>query len=197
MYITEFNGHLSLSMSSVIYCATLHLIAPTLHHIAPTLHQHCTNTAPTLHRHCTSTAPTLHHTAPHCTTRHHTAPHCTALHHTTRHKQQVAHKLGKLLSTLNDSCHVNLIPLNPTEGFDGAPTKAADCKVFVDILSTYGVAATPRVRRGIDIDAGCGQLKAKVNKVLGRGGAPWARLECVALPALLWYVTMSTLQGQW
>jgi len=44
--------------------------------------------------------------------------------------------------------------------------------VFVDILAEYGVAATPRVRRGIDIDAGCGQLKAKVNKVLGRGGAP-------------------------
>ena len=85
---------------------------------------------------------------------------------------EVAHKLGKLLSTLNKSCHVNLIPLNPTAGFDGAPTKAADCKVFVDILAEYGVAATPRVRRGIDIDAGCGQLKAKVNKVLGRGGAP-------------------------
>jgi hypothetical protein len=66
---------------------------------------------------------------------------------------EVAHKLGKLLSSLNKSCHVNLIPLNPTAGFDGAPTKAADCKVFVDILAEYGVAATPRVRRGIDIDA--------------------------------------------
>ena len=44
-------------------------------------------------------------------------------------QKQVAHKLGKLLSTLNKSCHVNLIPLNPTAGFDGAPTKAADCKV--------------------------------------------------------------------
>jgi adenine C2-methylase RlmN of 23S rRNA A2503 and tRNA A37 len=38
---------------------------------------------------------------------------------------EVAHKLGKLLSKLNKSCHVNLIPLNPTAGFDGAPTKAA------------------------------------------------------------------------
>lgn len=38
---------------------------------------------------------------------------------------EVAHKLGKLLSRLNNSCHVNLIPLNPTAGFDGAPTKAA------------------------------------------------------------------------
>jgi len=125
------------------------------------MYQHCTNTAPILHQHYI----TWHLTAPHGTTLHRTAPHNAT-------QQQVAHKLGKLLSTLNDSCHVNLIPLNPTEGFDGAPTKAADCKVFIDILSTYGVAATPRVRRGIDIDAGCGQLKAKVNKVLGRGGAP-------------------------
>lgn len=85
---------------------------------------------------------------------------------------EVAHTLGKLLGKLNSSCHVNLIPLNPTAGYDGKPTKAADCQVFIDILAQYGVAATPRVRRGIDIDAGCGQLKAKVNKVLGRGGAP-------------------------
>ena len=31
---------------------------------------------------------------------------------------------------------------------------------FIAILETYGVPATPRTRRGIDIDAGCGQLKA-------------------------------------
>ena len=35
---------------------------------------------------------------------------------------------------------------------------------FVDILGDYGVTATVRVRRGIDIDAGCGQLKAAVIK---------------------------------
>ena len=31
---------------------------------------------------------------------------------------------------------------------------------FIAILEAYGVPATPRTRRGIDIDAGCGQLKA-------------------------------------
>jgi 23S rRNA (adenine2503-C2)-methyltransferase len=33
---------------------------------------------------------------------------------------------------------------------------------FVRILAEYGVPCTPRTRRGIDIDAGCGQLKAEL-----------------------------------
>jgi hypothetical protein len=38
---------------------------------------------------------------------------------------------------------------------------------FCDVLdSEFGIKATPRVRRGIDIDAGCGQLKAKVEQKL-------------------------------
>lgn len=73
---------------------------------------------------------------------------------------QEAHRLGRLLKGL--SCHVNLIPLNPTQGYEGAPTEAPAAAEFVDVLSRYGVAATVRVRRGIDIDAGCGQLKSKV-----------------------------------
>ena len=28
------------------------------------------------------------------------------------------------------------------------------------VLGEYGIPCTPRTRRGIDIDAGCGQLKA-------------------------------------
>ena len=35
---------------------------------------------------------------------------------------------------------------------------------FVRILGEYGIPATPRTRRGIDIDAGCGQLKADLLK---------------------------------
>mmetsp|Transcript_35572 Transcript_35572/g.87493 ORF Transcript_35572/g.87493 Transcript_35572/m.87493 type:complete len:458 (+) Transcript_35572:54-1427(+) len=83
---------------------------------------------------------------------------------------EVAHELGKLLNGL--MCHVNLIPLNPTDGYGGKPTRPAEVKAFVDVLAKYGITATPRVRRGIDIDAGCGQLKQKVNRALGRGGAP-------------------------
>jgi 23S rRNA (adenine2503-C2)-methyltransferase len=35
---------------------------------------------------------------------------------------------------------------------------------FISILGEYGASATVRVRRGIDIDAGCGQLKSNVIK---------------------------------
>lgn len=71
-----------------------------------------------------------------------------------------AHKLGKLLSGLK--CHVNIIPLNPTGGYAGEPADPAAVETFIAILAHYGVSGTVRVRRGIDIDAGCGQLKAKV-----------------------------------
>ena len=73
-----------------------------------------------------------------------------------------AHDLGKLLSGL--LCHVNVIPLNPTSGFGGKPTPKAGVDEFCRILGTYGISATPRTRRGIDIDAGCGQLKQELLK---------------------------------
>lgn len=81
---------------------------------------------------------------------------------------ETAHRLGRLLRGL--SCHVNLIPLNPTRGYDGAPTRAPDADAFVGVLAGYGVPATVRVRRGIDIDAGCGQLKSAVAKKARRDG---------------------------
>ncbi len=70
-----------------------------------------------------------------------------------------AHRLGRLLAKL--PCHVNLIPLNPTNGYSGKPTQLPDAQRFVDVLAHYRISATVRVRRGIDIDAGCGQLKSK------------------------------------
>jgi 23S rRNA (adenine2503-C2)-methyltransferase len=73
---------------------------------------------------------------------------------------QQAHALGKLLQGL--LCHVNLIPLNPTKGYDGGPSSMERVNRFVEILGEYGIPATVRVRRGIDIDAGCGQLKAAI-----------------------------------
>jgi 23S rRNA (adenine2503-C2)-methyltransferase len=73
-----------------------------------------------------------------------------------------AHALGKLLKGLH--CHVNLIPLNPTSGYSGGPSAEARINQFVAILGDYGIPATVRVRRGIDINAGCGQLKSAVLK---------------------------------
>jgi len=71
-----------------------------------------------------------------------------------------AERLGALLRGL--ICHVNLIPLNPTAGYAGAPTDPDQAARFVAVLERAGIPATVRVRRGIDIDAGCGQLKSEV-----------------------------------
>ncbi|CAM9477483.1 unnamed protein product [Choristocarpus tenellus] len=84
---------------------------------------------------------------------------------------EVASELGRLLRPLKGMCHVNIIPLNPTEGYEGGPSQAEAMANFVAVLANHGVPATPRVRRGIDIDAGCGQLTTKVaeDDVLGKG----------------------------
>ena len=71
-----------------------------------------------------------------------------------------AHRLGKLLKGM--LCHVNIIPLNPTAGYRGIPAESDNIQRFMTILSRYGVNSTVRVRRGIDIDGGCGQLKTAV-----------------------------------
>ena len=69
-----------------------------------------------------------------------------------------AHALGQLLQDVPS--HVNLIPLNPTVGYNGRPTQRPQVKQFQAILADYGIPSTVRQRRGIDIAAGCGQLKA-------------------------------------
>ena len=58
--------------------------------------------------------------------------------------------------------HVNLIPLNPTPGTTWQPTPPEQARAFRDILVRRGIATTLRMRRGIDIQAGCGQLRAEV-----------------------------------
>jgi 23S rRNA (adenine2503-C2)-methyltransferase len=68
-----------------------------------------------------------------------------------------AHAVGALLKGLD--AHVNLIPLNPTTGYEGKPSSVADVKQFQDILAQYDLPSTVRQRRGIDIAAGCGQLR--------------------------------------
>ncbi len=77
-----------------------------------------------------------------------------------------AETLGRLLHGLR--CHVNVIPLNPTTGFDGDPSAMERIKTFIDTLQHYGIPATMRVRRGIDIDAGCGQLKSNILRKMKR-----------------------------
>ena len=80
----------------------------------------------------------------------------------------VARRLGQLLKRhgiRRDMAHINIIPLNPTGGFGGAPSGRRAMEGFVNVLEKeFGISATPRMRRGIDIEAGCGQLKAVVEK---------------------------------
>lgn len=55
-------------------------------------------------------------------------------------------------------CHVNAIPLNPTRGYQGKATSRERAERFRTILEEAGIPCTIRVRRGIEISAGCGQL---------------------------------------
>ena len=72
----------------------------------------------------------------------------------------LAEELAALLRGL--LCHVNLIPLNPVKGSPFQPTPRREADAFVAILESHGIPTTLRLRRGIDIDAGCGQLRARV-----------------------------------
>jgi 23S rRNA (adenine2503-C2)-methyltransferase len=67
-----------------------------------------------------------------------------------------AHLLAKRLHGL--ICHVNAIPLNPTKGFTGQATTHDRGERFKAALEAEGIPCTIRLRRGIDIQAGCGQL---------------------------------------
>jgi 23S rRNA (adenine2503-C2)-methyltransferase len=68
-----------------------------------------------------------------------------------------AHSVGRLIQGL--PAQVNLIPLNPTAGFGGSPSRSEAARRFQRILSEdYSLPSTIRQRRGIDIAAGCGQL---------------------------------------
>ena len=68
-------------------------------------------------------------------------------------------RLANLLAGMN--AHVNLIPLNPTEGFDGGPPSETRVRSFQTIIQSSGLPCTVRQRRGIDVAAGCGQLITK------------------------------------
>jgi 23S rRNA (adenine2503-C2)-methyltransferase len=60
-------------------------------------------------------------------------------------------------------CHVNVIPLNPTRDYAGQATTRERAAAFQAALSDHGIPCTIRVRRGIDINAGCGQLATEVD----------------------------------
>lgn len=69
-----------------------------------------------------------------------------------------ASRLGRLLAGMQ--AHINLIPLNPIDGYDKRPPDDARIASFHAILRerSGGLPVTLRQKRGIDVQAGCGQL---------------------------------------
>lgn len=70
-----------------------------------------------------------------------------------------ARQLADLLRDLR--CHVNLIPLNPTPGSPYQASSRVRVRAFHEALKRLHVSATVRLHRGVDIQAGCGQLRSR------------------------------------
>jgi 23S rRNA (adenine2503-C2)-methyltransferase len=83
-----------------------------------------------------------------------------ALIHGVNDAPEVARKLASKLKGL--LCHVNAIPLNPTTGYAGRATDRQRAALFKETLEQAGIPCTIRMKRGIDIQAGCGQLAGAV-----------------------------------
>lgn len=73
---------------------------------------------------------------------------------------QHAAELGNLLRGID--CHVNIIPFNPAEDSEFRPPARPKIQYFSELLQKHHVPNTVRMRRGTDIEAGCGQLRARV-----------------------------------
>lgn len=74
---------------------------------------------------------------------------------TPMHARELASLIRGLL------CHVNVIPLNPTQKYPGQATTRERAEAFCAVLTEVGIPCTIRIRRGIDIQAGCGQLASR------------------------------------
>ncbi|RBP95192.1 23S rRNA m(2)A-2503 methyltransferase [Cytobacillus firmus] len=73
-----------------------------------------------------------------------------------------AEELAKLIK--NVKCHVNLIPVNYVPERDYVRTPKDQIFAFEKTLKNHGINVTIRREHGHDIDAACGQLRAKERK---------------------------------
>jgi 23S rRNA (adenine2503-C2)-methyltransferase len=71
-----------------------------------------------------------------------------------------AEELADLLAEY--PCHVNLIPVNPTANTETRRSARSRVLAFQRVLQERGINATVRAAKGIDIAAGCGQLRGEV-----------------------------------
>ena len=72
--------------------------------------------------------------------------------------RKLAERLQPFIREGSALCHVNVIPLNPTKGYAGEATTRERAIAFQQELERHAIPCTIRMRRGIDIQAGCGQL---------------------------------------
>jgi 23S rRNA (adenine2503-C2)-methyltransferase len=88
-----------------------------------------------------------------------------------------AEALGRLLGAFPGvgGAHVNVIPLNPTDGFGGQAPPGPSLRTFAERVRGHGVTATVRRNRGTDIAAACGQLRSRA--AIPRGPARSATME--------------------
>jgi 23S rRNA (adenine2503-C2)-methyltransferase len=75
--------------------------------------------------------------------------------------QELIHRLHPFRVSGSVLCHVNLLQLNPINNFLGIASTRQRAIAFQDILEHAGIPCTIRLRRGIEIQAGCGQLYSK------------------------------------
>jgi 23S rRNA (adenine2503-C2)-methyltransferase len=73
--------------------------------------------------------------------------------------EKTAHDLSSLLR--GRLSHVNIIPLNPVDVLPYERPDPEGIERFATILRSAGIPTTVRYSRGLDIDAACGQLRAK------------------------------------
>ncbi len=70
-----------------------------------------------------------------------------------------AHELAIRLKGL--LAHVNLIPLNPSLAYAGQRSSDERIAAFTAVLNRHHTSYSIRVRRGVEIQAGCGQLRQR------------------------------------
>lgn len=74
--------------------------------------------------------------------------------------QEHARQLAKILS--GQLANVNLIPFNPVVERTFYPPTNAAVKKFFHFLNSHGIGTTVRKEMGADVNAACGQLRAKL-----------------------------------
>lgn len=94
-----------------------------------------------------------------------------------------AHAVGRLLDGIHSL--LNIIPLNPVDGYEGKRPSAVRTSAFQRIVESYGIKTTVRQTMGDDIDAACGQLRRNASAVLsGRTLSAARRRPRGAVPSL-------------